>query len=225
MFIIAIVVLSQSAAIYLLIYERTKLIEEAEAFMQSKFEKLNFIKNANERNKPTELEDIKATEKKSKDISEVKQSGWISDWDFQDGFNTLKSGEYESVSPFWFEMKNDGNLKVLAPFNNQEFVNYVKNHNVNLIPAITCFDPIVIGDMLNSQENIDRHINEIIRYIKEYNFDGIDLDYEATYLKDKELFFEFIQKLSIGMNEIEKKLVFTVLPKWGVMKMLFIHIY
>lgn len=223
-FVITALVLSQSAAIGILIYERGKLVEEAEVFRQSKFEKLNFIENANIRNKPTELEDIKAIEKMPKDISEVKQSGWIPDWDFQDGFNTLKNGDYESVSPFWFELQNDGNLKVLPPFNNQEFVNYVKNNNINLIPTITCFDPIVIGDMLNSQENMDRHINEIIRYITEYDFDGIDLDYEAIYLKDKELFFEFMQKLSLRTNEIEKKLVFTVMPKWGETDVIYLYL-
>lgn len=217
LFFLVVIILSQSASIGLLIYERTTLVSEADSFRASKFEKLNFIENANVRNKPTEYEDILAVEKKPKSVEEVKQSGWIPDWDFQDGFTRVKTAGYkfDSVSPFWFELQNDGNLKVLAPFNNKEFVDYVKTNGVNLVPTITCFDPTVIGGMLNSPQNMQRHIDEIIRYVKEYNFEGIDLDYEAIYLKDKELFFEFMQKLSIEMNNLEKNLVFTVMPKWG----------
>ncbi len=202
--------------VYLLISSYTAFEKVAE-YENKTQEKLTFVQTPPNDLSKTDLENIRAVEKLPKDIASLQITGWIPDWDFDDGFDTLIKNEQEfyGVSPFWYELLPDGSLKKTAPAERQDFIDFAKANDIELIPTITTFDAAVMSGMLNSQENINRHVNEIMGLIRTYDFDGIDLDYESTYLKDKELFFKFLQQLSIEMVKEGKKLVFTALSKWG----------
>lgn len=164
-----------------------------------------------------EFQKFDKVDKQSYDVSNIHVAGWIPDWDLADGLQTMKnnSGNIDSSSPVWFFVNADGSLKTISAANNQELINYTKQNNLELIPTIQDFSGDNMSLVLNNPESMQRHINEIVDMTMKNNYDGIDIDYEAFYLKDRGVFFEFMEKLYNELRNRNKKLVFSVLPKWG----------
>lgn len=163
-----------------------------------------------------EIDQIRAVPKQEKDINSLKYYGWIPDWDMVDGLQTLKENSFiTSVSPFWFDINPDGSLKTNLYTNWGELIEYTANNNIMLVPTITAFDRDELTQVLNSPENTDRFINETISYIEQYNYDGIDLDFESFYISDQKLFLELLTKLKERLSQSNKLLYFSILAKWG----------
>ncbi len=175
------------------------------------------IYSSNKSEKEIEQEILLKIEKQPKDISQLKVTGWIPDWDLSDGYETLvsQSNRFYSISPFWLIPDNDGTIKEVVNVVNPEIINYTSNNNIKLIPTIPLFDHDILSSILNNEENLNRHINEILERVDLYNYDGIDLDYESTKLEDRGLFFNFLEILSRELKSRGKILSFTVMPKWG----------
>ena len=160
-----------------------------------------------------EIEIEKFNAQEEKDGEDLFISGWIPDWDIPDGFETLKNQNFNSISPVWFWVNDDGSLQLTTYTNSQEFIAYTKENNIELIPTITLFDAEILNKVLNSPENFERHVEDIVTNVIKNDYDGIDLDYESIYLQDKEEFFELLETLKIRLEEKNKKLVFTAMPK------------
>lgn len=165
----------------------------------------------------TTTESIEPKSLKAETPSIIKETGWIPNWDFKEGFNSLKtnSKQFYSISPVWYELNDNGSLKSLKPSYYQEFLNYCKSNNIRVIPSIAMFDWQLFSKVLNNPTSFNRHINTIISEIDRYNFDGIDIDYESTQLADKEKFFEFLAGLSAKLKERNKIFSFAVMSQWG----------
>lgn len=63
------------------------------------------------------------------------------------------------------------------------------------------FDAEVLTQILNSNTNFSRHINQIIDQVAINDFDGIDIDYEMIYLSDKDRFLTFVDELSTRLQK------------------------
>lgn len=142
------------------------------------------------------------------------QTAWLPNWGFEAGFDSLKRSrsQFDSISPVWFEVNEDGTLQHGIYYNNEEFINFCSENDIKIIPSIPLFDPGILSKVLN--ENLDNHVEAVYNEVVDGGYNGIDLDYESTYLKDKELLFEFLRKLSKRLHKKDKVLSFTVLPKW-----------
>lgn len=163
-----------------------------------------------------EIDAIQSIPKQQKDIGELKFYGWIPDWDMQDGLTTLQNNSLiTSVSPFWFDLNDNGSLATNGYTNWSTFIEYTSNNNIDLVPTITAFERDKLNRVLNSQENVNRFINETIEYIQQNNYQGIDLDFESLYVNDQKPFFDMLAQLKERLNTINKKLYFSALAKWG----------
>jgi len=153
-----------------------------------------------------DLEGIKPTEEY--------QTAWIPNWAFDTGFESLKKNKskFDSISPVWFKVSEEGDLNQDTRHNDQEFMDFCRDNDIELIPSIPIFDPDIVSKVLN--ERLDQHVNEIVYEVKEGGYDGIDIDYEATYSDDSDLFLEFIKQLSIKLHSNDRVLSLTVLSKW-----------
>jgi spore germination protein YaaH len=215
--ILVLIIIVQSVSlgiIYLELQSKTKQIEDFEI---DKLEKLNYVQNISYNPAELDINQIRSVEKNPKDINDIVVGGWIPDWDFDDGFTTIRNNDevFGSISPFWYEAQDDGTLKFLNKANDQTFINHTNREGIELTPTITSFNADRISAILNNPESLQRHVDSILQVTLDNNYDGIDLDYESFYVKDKEKYFEFLQKLSIKFIENNKKLVVTVHPKWG----------
>lgn len=144
-------------------------------------------------------------------------SGWIPYWGSTSGLNSLKNNPdlFSSISPVWFEVNKDGSLKTKFPSNKKEMIDFLNEKNIDVIPAIAMFDHELFTEVLQNPDNLGRHIKSIVDVVVNNNFDGIDLDYESTKLSDKEKYFEFLSRLNKDLKLKDKKLIVTVIAKWG----------
>lgn len=181
-------------------------------------EKINEITIYTSNKTPLELEieEIRKIKKEPKSINSLSFSGWIPDWDMVDGFNTLKKNpNIKSVSPFWFDLNEDGSLKTTPYTNWKEFITYTQNNSIELVPSITSFDRDKLTKVLNSNENTDRFIKQVIDNVIENNYDGIDLDFEHIYINDQKLLLDLVKRLNSELESINKVLHFSLLSKWS----------
>jgi spore germination protein YaaH len=142
-------------------------------------------------------------------------AGWIPDWGSVQGLQSIRqNGDMlDSVSPVWYYLNKDGTLKNKTPSNSQQIIEEARNKNIEILPSIASFDHEELTPVL--QNNLDQHVENILAEVNNNNFDGIDIDYESIKLSDQEKFFEFLEKLSAGIKQREKRLTIAVLPKWG----------
>ncbi len=162
-----------------------------------------------------EIEELQKVDRSQ--TSDIYVTGWIPDWDLKDGLTTLKAQQnsFDSISPFWLLPQEDGTIKEVLNNANPEILSFAKKNNIKIIPTVPLFDFELLSKILNNKESFERHINEILNRVDKYDYDGIDLDYEATSLSDKKLFFDLLERLSGEMKSRNKTFVFTVMPKWG----------
>lgn len=151
------------------------------------------------------------------DSFEFTFSGWIPYWGSPSGLNSLKNNPslFSSISPVWFEVNKDGSLKNKYPSNKGEIISFLKDNNIEIIPAIAMFDHELFTEVLQNKDNFNNHIQSIVDTVVNNDFDGIDLDYESTKLSDKVKYFEFLSALSKELKSKNKKLIVTVIAKWG----------
>lgn len=215
--IVAIILIAEGALIAFLVGERQTQINEVNYYKRIKNNRLDYLEEKITEVPEDELKTLANVEKKQKPLDQVSVGGWIPDWDNADGLTTVKNNltTIKSVSPFWFDLQNDGELKQLAGHGNEELLELKRTGQIELIPTITCFNADILQSTLKNDETIDKHISNIVTQVNTLDVDGIDLDYESIYRLDKDNFFKFLTKLQIELTKTDKKLVFTVMPKWG----------
>ena len=203
-------IIGQMIIFGILLFDWSKKNNALSIWEALKFEKLNYVEGIIIQPDKSELEQIQEIKKSPKDLSEVKVTGWIPDWDYKDGFDS-----FSSVSPFWFLINEQGELEANPKANDYELISYANNNDIELLPSITCFDAATLHIILENSENTKKLVTDIIKQAVNNNYSGIDLDFESIYLKDNESFFEFVKTLSLELIKNDKKFSFTVLPKWG----------
>jgi spore germination protein YaaH len=175
------------------------------------------IEAVNNTNEPIEDSNLTIDQINSFDLHKFTYSGWVPSWGSSSGLDSLKRNNsfLNSISPVWYELNENGSLKTRYPSQRQEIIAIAKENSIEIIPAIAMFDHELFTKVLQSQANLERHVEEIVNTVTINQYDGIDLDYESTKLSDKEKYFEMLSKLSSKLHENEKKLIVTVIAKWG----------
>lgn len=183
---------------------------------EKKVEGVRVVKTSDKSELDLEIEAIQNIEKAVKPVEDLYITGWIPDWDIPDGITSIQNSDnFDSISPVWFLVNNNGSLKKTAYTNGPAMLALVVEKKLKLYPTISLFNRDTLSEVLNSKENRTRHISEIMQNVIAYDYDGIDIDYEEVYLKDKKLFFDFLEELSIKLHTEGKKLIFSPLAKWG----------
>ncbi len=155
--------------------------------------------------------------KEAVDTYTLKQAAWIPPWDYNNGISSLNGFEtaFYSVSPVTFSVNSNGTLTPRLDTQLTPLKEVTQDKQIKLIPTISNFDSNVMKEVLNNPTNRQRHIDSIVEAVINNNYDGIDLDYESISLESKEAFLEFIKDLYERLNQEQKILSITVLPKWG----------
>jgi spore germination protein len=152
----------------------------------------------------------------SKNPADIRYNAWIPSWAMNSGLKSLeaKKDQFETVSPVFYEMASDGRINVNKG-GLDKLKQIVSGTSIKVIPTIAGFDPASLSIVLNDQEKFDRHIAFLLKEVDDNQFDGLDLDYEGTYLKDKEKYFTLLEKLSSELHSRNKLMTVAVLSKWG----------
>lgn len=98
------------------------------------------------------------------------------------------------ISPTWFSIM-DSNGEIMDKGNRE----YVKKYNelgYELWPLIdNSFNPDLTYELLKSSHGREKLINSILSIYLNYGFQGINIDFENVYLKDRDLLTQFIREL------------------------------
>lgn len=150
------------------------------------------------------------------ETTEIKYSGWIPSWGYSDGMDSLYRNPelFDVIMPVWYGTVASGALVDRRPANTSELLSYAGRYEVAVIPSIAMFDADLMQEILSGQ-SLDDHVNAIVNEVMTNNYDGIDLDYESTYVEDAAAFELFLQKLYTNLDARNKILSVTVLAQWG----------
>ncbi len=155
------------------------------------------------------------TSKEVESDNDMYIAGWIAYWDFEGGFQTLKSNSknFSSVSPTWYSLSPRGNLIAKNTARNSSIIKYCQDKNITIIPSISNSNAEELSIVLNNRKVLDKHVNHLVQEAKKYNYDGIDIDYEHIKAEDKDAFSNFIEQLGNKLHRNGKKLTIAILWK------------
>lgn len=91
-------------------------------------------------------------------------------------------------------------LKVFASLSNMNLQTYE-------------FDPVIANSILKTSQTRNSHIDKIYSICVKGGYDGIDLDWESLYPKDKDRFSLFVEALAMKLHKVGKQLSIAVHPK------------
>lgn len=164
---------------------------------------------------PVPKEESKIEEKKE---IVLKESGWIPNWAFDLGFESLKNnkGIIGTVNPVLYTVDPNGNIvsRGVPEASIVELVEYSIKNSIKVIPTIGSFDFDAMSIVFASNDSYTGHINTIISEMDKYGFDGIDIDYEMIKVEQKEFFLNFLKNLKQELKQRNKILSISVFPQW-----------
>ncbi|MCF6095326.1 glycosyl hydrolase family 18 protein [Microaerobacter geothermalis] len=104
------------------------------------------------------------------------------------------------VSPTWFSlMDKEGNLSNKAELS---YVKWAHSQGYQVWALFNNrFDPDVTHDVLSDFMKRKRVIQQLIQFSSLYQLDGINIDFENVYLKDKELLVQFVREMAPYLHE------------------------
>lgn len=157
-------------------------------FIEKKYIKLNHTK------------DIFKTELETESEKEVLNSKKINlTWDYtyakvQNTDNIVEIPGVNTISPTWFSIVDvEGKIYDKG---NTEYVNKYKKLGYDIWPIFdNSFDPDMTHEFLKSSIIREEIINNLLNIYLNYGFEGINIDFENVYLKDKDLLTQFIREL------------------------------
>ncbi|MDE5414413.1 glycosyl hydrolase family 18 protein [Alkalihalobacterium chitinilyticum] len=99
------------------------------------------------------------------------------------------------VSPTWFKLKNgEGNISNLGSL---EYMEWARDRGFQVWGLFSNdFDPDLTNEALSSFETRQNMIRQLIYYSQLYGLDGINVDFENVFLKDKDLVTQFMRELT-----------------------------
>lgn len=115
---------------------------------------------------------------------------------------TSKIGDLEGVqvvSPTWFSLKENG---LVANIADMTYVDWAHERGYQVWGLFSnSFEPALTNKMLTDPQLRDRVIKQMMIYVDLYELDGINIDFENLYLKDKDLFVQFVRELTSKLHE------------------------
>ena len=108
--------------------------------------------------------------------------------------NVSKLEGLNVISPTWFTLSNaSGDIRSIADVRYSEWAH--KNGYQVWALATNDFDKDMTEQMLVNPASREKAINTLIQYAKDYKLDGINVDFENMYTRDKDLFTLFVKEL------------------------------
>lgn len=101
------------------------------------------------------------------------------------------------ISPTWFYLNdNEGNLQSFA---NTDYVNYCHQNNVEVWALVSNLenDQVDTNEVLSYTSKRTNLVNQLIASAIQYNFDGINVDFEALSSDVGDDYIQFIRELSL----------------------------
>ena len=137
--------------------------------------------------------------------SSFEVSGWIPYWRSATGTQEFLAhmDEFKEINPFAITVTADGRLKdqmnlTAAPW--PQIQQLAKAKQIRVIPTVMWSDGNAIDKVLRNPVLRQAHIADIVAFVKNNNFDGIDIDYEAKLSDTQAYYSQFLKELYKAMG-------------------------
>jgi spore germination protein YaaH len=108
------------------------------------------------------------------------------------------------LSPTWFHLREDGLIVNRA---DKTYVQWAHQKGLQVWGLFdNDFDPDLTHAFLHNPELRIKVIRQLLSFVELYELDGINLDFENMYLKDKEAYVQFVRELAPLLHEKERLL-------------------
>lgn len=150
---------------------------------------------------------------------------WIPYWDQQKAFESFQKNVevFDFISLFWYRIDQKGNIRTYdSTVEDQNIIEYAHQKNVKVLAVIANLPDYTEGgdwdwrrvDRVISSPNTRRkHIEDILKLLDEKKFDGINIDYEALRLQQRDDFSTFVEELSEALHQKDKLVGIAIHPK------------
>ncbi len=138
--------------------------------------------------------------------ADIEVAGWIPWWQDTDGVKsaTKQIKKLDTIHPFAFEVKINGELVDKAGLKDRNWRNLIKTagrNDVDVIPSILWNDGATIHNILSDKNKRADHIENIVDMVEDGDFDGVDIDYESKLSETKDYFSAFLRELKDELND------------------------
>lgn len=108
--------------------------------------------------------------------------------------NTSKFEGLNVISPTWFALSNaNGDMRNIADIN---YSNWAHKNGYQVWALVSNdFNKELTSQMLANPTSREKAVNTLIQYAKDYKLDGINVDFENMFTKDRDLFTLFVKEL------------------------------
>lgn len=97
------------------------------------------------------------------------------------------------ISPTWFSILD---IDRIEDKGNREYVRKYREMGYEIWPLLdNSFSPELTHDILKSASSRSKTIDDILSLYLSYGFDGINIDFENVYFKDRDLLTQFVREL------------------------------
>ena len=162
---------------------------------------------------------------KSKSSLKFKSLGWIPFWDQANAFASFQKnvGVFTHISLFWYSLKADGSVKKYTyAKEDKNIINYAHANGVKVFALVANlpdedeggdWDYKRVDKVIDSSFARRKHITDLVALTKRLGVDGINIDYEAMRVYQKDNFTLFIKELSVSLHKNGKILAVALHPK------------
>lgn len=116
----------------------------------------------------------------------------------------------DEVTPFWYAPTLEGGLSLLDGAENTEKLAEWRAAGVQIVPTIVTFGA---SGMIEDPAIRATHIQTIVDLVEQWDYDGIDIDYESFKLDTRDAFSTFIEDLAVALHANKRLLSMAVHAK------------
>jgi len=105
------------------------------------------------------------------------------------------------ISPTWYKLTSDSGD--FSSISSENYINSAKDNNYKIWPLVsnTFGDIEMTSRFLNNSNSRKLFIEKLITEFENHEFEGINIDFENIYMKDKDKFTQFISELSYEFSK------------------------
>jgi spore germination protein len=127
-------------------------------------------------------------------------TGWIPYWRAATGTADVLPhlNELTEVNPFVFTLQSDGGILDNGKMDQEPWPSFIaaaKAQKVRVIPTIMTGSGDLLHTLLSNTKSRVALEDRIAKFVKQNNFDGIDIDFEGKHAEDKNYFSTFLKGL------------------------------
>lgn len=147
-------------------------------------------------------------------------------WDQENAFASVRQhpDKFETISMFWYYVNSDLDIATYEYAHEDEsMISFAHEHKIKILALVTNlpdeegsdWSSDRIREIITSDEQKTRHIEDLVQLVEEKGFDGINVDYEELDEDLKDDYSNFIRELVSELHKRGKIVGVAIHPKSG----------